>query len=105
VVKTYYGPSNAVIVLAVTLMWKRQGKNGKVLWRHSCRSPLAHQEAWIAKMSGVHRQVVEDRVPEAKIFKVWNIPGFATTDGTFLEMGASMSELRQIFSIVQTARF
>jgi len=33
--------------------------------------------------------VVEDRVPEAKIFKVWNIPGFGTADGNYLEMVAA----------------
>lgn len=88
--KTYYGPSNAVIVLAGDIDVKTaRAKMEKYFGDIPAGPPIAHQAAWIAKMSGVHRQVVEDRVPEAKIFKVWNIPGFGTTDGNFLEMVAA----------------
>ena len=41
--------------------------------------PIAANRVWIAKMTGTHRQVAEDRVPQARIYKVWNVP----QDGTF----------------------
>jgi len=88
--KTYYGPSNAVIVLTGDIDVKTaKAKVEKYFGDIPAGPPIAHQAAWIAKMSGVHRQVVEDRVPEAKIFKVWNIPGFGTADGNYLEMVAA----------------
>ena len=36
--------------------------------------PIAAHRVWIAKMTGMHRQVAQDRVPQARIYKVWNVP-------------------------------
>src|SRR5215470_13180592 len=48
--------------------------------------PVAHVETWPAKMSGTHRQVVQDRVPQARIYKVWNIPEYGNTDSVYLDL-------------------
>jgi zinc protease len=39
--------------------------------------PVAHQEVWIAKMTGTHRQIVQDRVPQARIYKCGTFPNTA----------------------------
>jgi len=31
-------------------------------------------------MTGTHRQIVQDRVPQARVYKVWNIPQYGTAD-------------------------
>ena len=36
--------------------------------------PVAKYEKWIPKMGGTRRQTVSDRVPQARLYKVWNIP-------------------------------
>ena len=36
--------------------------------------PIAKQEAWIAKRTGTHRGIVQDRVPQARLYRVWNVP-------------------------------
>src|SRR5258708_17162039 len=46
--------------------------------------PVGHQEVWVAKMTGAHRQVVQDRVPQARIYKVWNVPEFGSADADYL---------------------
>src|SRR5260370_36216513 len=37
-------------------------------------------------MSGTHRQVVQDRVPQARIYKVWNIPEYGSADSVYLDL-------------------
>src|SRR5260370_41319478 len=50
-------------------------------------------------MTGKDRQVVEDRVPEARIYKVWNIPEYGDADSVYLDM------VRDILSVGKTSRF
>jgi zinc protease len=33
-----------------------------------------------------HRQVMQDRVPQARLFKAWNIPEYGAPDQTYLSM-------------------
>ncbi len=37
-------------------------------------------------MTGVHRQQIQDRVPQARVFKIWNVPGFGTADADYLDL-------------------
>ena len=48
--------------------------------------PVIKHEAWVAKMSGEHRQVMQDRVPQARLYKVWNVPEYGHPDQTHLSM-------------------
>jgi zinc protease len=49
-------------------------------------------------MTGRHYQEAQDRVPQARIQKTWNIPGFGTKEGTYLEL------LRSILADGKTSR-
>jgi zinc protease len=89
--KTYYGPSNVVIVIAGDVDTKAaKAKVEKYFGDIPAGPPVAHQQVWIAKRSGTHRQVVQDRVPQARIYKVWNIPEFGSADGDYLDMVADV---------------
>ena len=48
--------------------------------------PVAKQRSWIAKMQGTHRQRVEDRVPQARLYKVWNVPEIGSADLDYLDL-------------------
>src|SRR2546430_9594048 len=37
-------------------------------------------------MTGTHRGVVQDRVPQARTYKVWNVPPDGTPDGDYLDL-------------------
>jgi len=60
--KTYYGPSNVVIVIAGDIdATIAKEKVEKYFGDIPAGPPVAHQEVWIAKMTGTHREVVQDR--------------------------------------------
>jgi zinc protease len=85
--KTYYGPSNVVIVIAGDIDAKTaREKVTKYFGDIPAGPPVAHQEVWIAKMTGTHRQVVQDRVPQARIYKVWNIPEYGSAEADYLDL-------------------
>ena len=37
-------------------------------------------------MTGTHREIVQDRVPQARIYKVWNIPEYGSADADYLDL-------------------
>jgi len=85
--KTYYGPSNVVVVIAGDIgVNTAREKVTKYFGDIPAGPPVAHQEVWIAKMSGTHRQIVQDRVPQARIYKVWNIPEYGSADADYLDL-------------------
>jgi zinc protease len=85
--KTYYGPSNVVLVLAGDIDAKTvREKVTKYFGDIPAGPPVAHQQVWIAKMTGTHRQIVQDRVPQARIYKVWNIPQYGSAEADYLDL-------------------
>ncbi len=87
--RTYYGPSNATLTIAGDIDAETaRAKVEKYFGDLPAGPPVAHQEAWVAKMSGVHRERVEDRVPQPRIYKVWNVPQTFTADEAYLDLVA-----------------
>ncbi len=87
--RTYYGPSNATIVLAGDIDVKTaRDKVTRYFGDIPAGPPVAHVDSWPAKMTGTHRQTVQDRVPQARIYKLWNVPGFGTADLDYLDLAA-----------------
>ncbi len=76
---TYYGPNNAVVVVAGDIDAKTAlEKVRKYFGDIPPGPPVARQDAWVAKRTGSHRQSVQDRVSQARIYKIWNVPGWGT---------------------------
>jgi len=85
--KTYYGPSNVVIVLAGDIDTKTaREKVEKYFGETPPGPPVTHQQVWIAKMTGVHRAIAQDRVPLPRIYMVWNVPQFGSADADYLDL-------------------
>ena len=85
--KTYYGAANAVIVVAgdidpETARDKVEAYFGDI----PSGPPLDRQQRWIARRTGTQRQVMQDRVPQARVYKVWSIPEGGSADTDYLEM-------------------
>ena len=87
--KTYYGPNNTVLVLSgdITPAQARE-KVEKYFGEIPAGPPLAKHEQWIAKMQGSHRSTVQDRVPQARIYRVWNVPGANSGDEALLDLAS-----------------
>jgi zinc protease len=92
--KTYYGPSNVVIVLAGDIDAKTaKEKVEKYFGDIPPGPPVTHQQAWIAKMTGTHRSVSQDRVPLPRVYMVWNVPQFGSADADYLRLvGACLGQ-------------
>jgi zinc protease len=85
--RTYYGAANAVVVVAGDIDTETaKEKVAKYFGDIPAGPPVARQEGWIAKRTGSQRGIIQDRVPQARIYKVWNIPGWGTADADYLNL-------------------
>jgi zinc protease len=89
--KTYYGPNNTTLVVAgdITPEEARQ-KVEKYYGEIPAGPPIAKQETWVAKRAGTHRGWVQDRVPQARIYRVWNVPQFGSPEEAVLDLAAQV---------------
>jgi zinc protease len=89
--KTYYGPNNTTLVIAgdITPEEARQ-KVEKYYGDIPPGPPIAKQESWTAKRTGTHRGWVQDRVPQARIYRVWNVPQFGSPEEVQLDLVAQI---------------
>lgn len=85
--KSYYGAANAVIVLAGDIDVKTaKEKVEKYFGDIPSGPPVARHEAWIAGRTASQRQRVEDRVPQARLYRVWNTPGWGKADAVEIDL-------------------
>ncbi len=89
--KTYYGPNNVTVVIAgdITPEVARE-KVEKYYGDIPAGPPIAKQEAWIAKRTGTHRGWVQDRVPQARLYRIWNVPQFGSPEEAQLDLAAQV---------------
>ena len=89
--KTYYGAANAVIVVAGDVKSDDVHKmTQKYFGDIPSGPPISKHETWIAKRTGTQRQIMQDRVPQARIYKVWNVPPFKSEEADLLDLFASL---------------
>jgi zinc protease len=89
--KTYYGPNNTIVVIAgdVTPEVALQ-KVEKYYGEIPAGPPIAKQETWIAKRTGTHRGWVQDRVPQARLYRIWNVPQYGSPEEAQLDLVAQV---------------
>lgn len=92
--QTYYGPSNAVLVLAGDIDLKTaKDKVAKYYGDIPPGPPIGRPTVWIAKMTGEHRGSVQDRVPQSLLTMTWNTPQWSARDSVLLELvGQALSD-------------
>src|SRR3546814_13450514 len=72
--RTYYGPSNAVLVLAGDITpAEARAKVEKYFGALPPGTPVAHPTSWPVKRTGTVREIAYDRVAQARIYRVWKI--------------------------------
>src|SRR5688572_332645 len=85
--RAYYGAANATVVVAGDVDTEvAREKVEKYFGDLPPGPPIARHEVWIAKRSGSHRQIAQDRVPQSRIYKVWNIPQFGSLEADHLNL-------------------
>lgn len=85
----YYGPANAVLVIAGDV--KADEVYKKVVDYFGdipSGPPVTHYQVNIAKRFGEIRQVQQDRVPQSRVYMVWNVPEFGNPEAFNLDFVA-----------------
>lgn len=89
--RTYYGPNNAVLVIAGDINPAEvKAKVEKYFGDIPPGPPIVKQTAWIAKMTGERRAWAQDRVPQARLYMVWNVPPLTDPEVDLLDLVASV---------------
>lgn len=85
--ETYYGPNNAVIVVAGDVvpdevLAKVEHYFGDI----PPGPPISRPKSWTVKLDRDKREVMQDRVPQARIYKVWGGPTNTGEDSELLSL-------------------
>lgn len=85
--RTYYGPSNAVLVLSgdITLAEARE-KVQKYFGDISPGAPVSHPKSWVVKRTGTVREVAYERVAQPRLYRVWNTADYASAETDYLQL-------------------
>lgn len=89
--REYYGAANAVIVVAGDVDPDDVHQRVQRYFGHiESGPPLTRREAWVARRTGEQRARMEDRVPQARIYRVFNVPELGDADGDYLDLVSSV---------------
>ena len=73
--KEYYGAANAVVVVAGDVKAEEARQKVERYFGSIAPGPaLVKSKQWIARMQGEQRDVIHDKVPNARLYMVWNTP-------------------------------
>lgn len=85
--ETYYGPNNAVLVIAGDVNTDAVvAQVEKYFGDIPPGPPLIKPESWIPVHPAERRQIMEDRVPQARFYKAWPGPRWGARDADMLSL-------------------
>jgi len=85
--KRYYGPNNATIVVAGDVTPEEAKARVEHYFGDIAPSdPIYKYTDWVAKREGSQREIIEDRVPQGRVYLVWNVPGVTSSESQSLEL-------------------
>ncbi|TDJ45930.1 MAG: insulinase family protein [Gammaproteobacteria bacterium] len=88
---TYYGPNNAVLSIAGDVDTAEvRAKVEQYFGDIPPGPPLTKPKDWTPVHQSERRQVTEDRVPQARIYKAWIGPRWGTREAQHLKIAASI---------------
>ena len=79
--RTWYGPNNAVLVLAGDIdLATAKAKAAKYFGDIPASPTMAQPEVDVAKREKSTRSTLEDKVPQSRIYRVWNVAEYGNPD-------------------------
>ncbi|QOW22151.1 insulinase family protein [Lysobacter avium] len=79
--RAWYGPNNAVLVLAGDIdVATAKEKVARYFGDIPAGPDMAQPPVDVARRAASTREVLEDRVPQARIYRAWNVPPTATVE-------------------------
>src|SRR5688572_29223920 len=89
--RTYYGPNNVVLSLAGDVTPERALELvTKYFGSIAPLPPIARSDTWVPKLDSPIREQMEDRVPQARIYRVYHAPSWRDADTQALDLFASV---------------
>ena len=89
--KTYYGPNNAVIVVAGDVVPEEVYNKVKHYFGDIPPGPpIAKKEKWVVQLERDKREVMQDRVPQARLYKIWGGPSLTEEDSDLLNLAGDV---------------
>ena len=89
--RSYYGAANVVLSIAGDVDTAEvKARVERVFGEIAPGPPIERQKVWIAKRSGIRRQQIEDAVPQARVYKVWNVPEWGSAVADQLDLAAGI---------------
>lgn len=89
--KTKYGAANATLVIAGDVDTEQVKDLVEKYFGHiDAGLPQTKQSDWLAKRVGNHSQIMYDRVPQARVYKIWNIPSWGSVDADYLGLASDV---------------
>ena len=86
-----YGAANATLVIAGDVDAENVKSLVEKYFGHiDAGPPQVKQTNWIAKRTGKHTQTMTDRVPQARVYKIWNIPEWGSPEADYLELASAV---------------
>ncbi|GJM10426.1 MAG: peptidase M16 [Lysobacteraceae bacterium] len=87
----YYGAANATIVLSgdidpETALAKVEQYFGHI----AAGPPLTKQDVWVPELTGKHTMVMQDRVPQARVYKIYMMPEIGNPQSTLLDLASGV---------------
>ncbi len=84
--KKWYGPSNAVLVLAGNITPEQaKAKVEQYFGELPPGPPVSHPKSWVLDAPEDQREVMYDRVPQPRIYRTWHVPELGHPDGEELD--------------------
>ncbi|MCC7250016.1 MAG: insulinase family protein, partial [Lysobacter sp.] len=97
--RTWYGPNNAVLVLAGDIDLPTAKEKVAKYFGHIPASPtMAQPKIDVAPLKADSRSAMNDKVPQARVYRVWNVAQTGTADADRLQV------LSQIFGGSRSSR-
>jgi zinc protease len=85
--KTYYGPNNAVLVIAGDIdLATARAKVTRYFGDIPPGPPLKRQQRWLPHLDSDRRLVIEGRVPQTRVYRAWVAPSYGDRDITLLTL-------------------
>ena len=89
--RTWYGPNNAVLVLAGDIDVATAKSKVARYFGHIPASPtMAQPKVDVATRTRSTRETMQDKVPQARVYRVWNVPQANTADSDYLQVLAQV---------------
>jgi zinc protease len=85
--RAYYGAANAVLVVAGDVTAETAlAKVKRYFGGIPPGPPVTAHSVWVARRTGEQRQKAQDRVLQARLCKVWNVPAWGAEETAWLDL-------------------